>query len=56
MQAVLVKSLKHGNKTIVGDVLQDGFDRITLAVTDKRGSKNIKRFKKSDYVIRYLEK
>ena len=54
MKAVIVKPLKHGNKTIVGDILQDGFDRITLAVTDSKGSKSIKRFKKSDYAIRYL--
>jgi hypothetical protein len=55
MKAVLTKSLKSGTKTITGQVIQDGIGRITLAVTEKNGSRNIKGFKKSDYTINYLD-
>lgn len=53
MNAILIKPLKSGTKTITGQVLQDGASKITLAVTDKNGNKSIKGFTKSDYVIRY---
>ena len=53
MNATLVKSLKSGSKVITGQVLQNGIGRITLVVIDKKGSKRIKGFSKSDYVIRY---
>jgi hypothetical protein len=53
MNATLVKTLKSGTKTITGQVLQDGMNRITLVVTDKKGSRSIKGFRKSDYTIRY---
>jgi len=55
MIATLIKPLKTGNKKITGQVIQDGFDRITLVVIDKYGSKNIKGFKKSAYTIHYLK-
>lgn len=53
MNATLVKTLKSGTKTITGQVLQDGMNKITLAVVDRSGNKSIKRFTKSDYTIRY---
>jgi len=52
MKAVLIKALKHGTKTISGDVLQQGMGYITLAVTDINGSKSVKRFKLADYSVR----
>ncbi len=53
MNATLVKTLKSGTKTITGQVLQNGMNRITLVVTDKKGNRSIKGFKKSDYIISY---
>ena len=53
MNATLIKSLKSGTKTITGQVLQDGMNKITLAVVDRNGNKSIKGFTKSDYTIRY---
>jgi len=53
MQAILIKLLKNGTKTTIGEILQNGMGYITLAVIDKRGSKGIKRFKKDDYIISY---
>jgi hypothetical protein len=55
MNAILTKPLKSSVKTIHGQVLQDGMNRITLVVTDKKGSRSIKGFRKSDYTIRYYE-
>ena len=52
--AVLTKPLKIGIKTISGMVVQDGMGHITIAVTDKDGNRNIKRFKKADYTINYM--
>lgn len=51
MQAILTKALKHGSKTIYGQVLRRGIGTITLAITDQSGNKSIKTFKESDYVI-----
>lgn len=53
MNATIVKTLRSGTKTITGQVLQDGANKITLVVTDKNGNKSIRGFTKSDYVIRY---
>lgn len=52
MTATLVKTLRKGNKTIHGEVLRRGLGTITLAVIDKNGSKSVKTFKESDYVVR----
>jgi hypothetical protein len=53
MNATIIKSLKSGSKAITGQVLQDGANRITLAIIDKNGNKHIKGFAKSNYTIRY---
>jgi len=55
MNAILTKPLKSSVKTIHGQVLQDGMNRITLVVTDKKGNRSVKGFTKSDYTIRYYE-
>jgi hypothetical protein len=52
MVAVLTKINKSGIKTISGDVIQNGMGYITLAIIDKSGSKQIKRYKTSDYTVR----
>ncbi|MHB9148336.1 MAG: hypothetical protein ACYC2U_08250 [Candidatus Amoebophilus sp.] len=52
MQAILTKALKTGNKVIVGTVLQDSFSHITLVVTDDKGQRKTKKFKKQDWVIK----
>lgn len=52
MNAILVKPLKRGNKTISGEVIRRGLGTITLAIIDKNGSKSMKTFKESDYTVK----
>lgn len=54
-RVVLTKALKKGIKTVVGTILQETFDKLTVAVIDSKGSTGIKTFKKADYNIRKEE-
>jgi len=53
MNAVLKKIGPKQTKQICGIVVQDGIGRITLAVTDKSGSRRLRGFDKSKYTISY---
>jgi len=54
MTAIIIKPFKTHTKKITGEVIQNGIGYITLVVTDKNGSRSIKRFKKSDYIIQII--
>lgn len=45
----IVRNFKY--KTYFGDVLMNGFSKITIAVIDKNGSKKIKSFSKDKIVV-----
>ena len=43
------------NRTVIGDVIQRGINRITLVVTDKHGSQSIKGFNETKWIIRVFK-
>ena len=51
MTVILTKPLKHGVKTITGELIVSGVGRITLAVQDSKGSKSVKSFRLADYTV-----
>ena len=53
MNAILNKVGVHKTKPISGAVLQDGFNKITLAIQNNDGTKSIKSFTKDKYAISY---
>lgn len=51
-RVIMTKALKNRTKTVVGTILQETFDKLTVVVIDSKGSTGIKTFKKADYNIR----
>jgi hypothetical protein len=52
MKATLIKTLKHGSKTISGEVVRRGLGSITLSIIDTKGSRSMKTFKESNYTVK----
>jgi hypothetical protein len=52
MNATVIKTNKGKAQSITGQVIQRGLNKITLAVTDKKGSKSIKSFNESIWIVR----
>lgn len=56
MKASVSTVTKTGKvKTIVGNVIDNGFSHIVLFTYDKNGSSQIKRFNKSKYTVTIIE-
>lgn len=53
MMATVIKANKKSTTTITGEVLFDGNNKVTIAVTDKNGSRSIKSFSKTSCVVRF---
>lgn len=50
-RVIVKKPLKNSVKVITGDLLQETFTKVTIAVTEPSGNKAIKSFSKEKYAV-----